>query len=214
MKKYINYLILTIIVLSQNVFASDELEAVYLKESNSQDFIFEQKENVTHEVFFFFSYHCPSCYKFKMYENEIEKFLKNNQNVKYYKIPVQFFKGWNKGAEMHYLSKNLNTEEKDIENKLYEFINTEKYSAENILGFLQTNINKNLTIEDVKNQLSSNKIKYQMEKSIELENKLNVEATPTIIVINKNKERFKIQPSINKDYKNMVISTLYLTFNN
>lgn len=194
-----------------NISFAENITANYLKESESQDFILNKnKENIDYEIFFFFSYHCPSCYKFQIYEEELEKYFKKEDNVKYYKIPVQFFKGWEKGAEMHYLTKNI-IPEKNLSSDLYKFINTQEYNIKNITNFLNNNSKKEITTEEVEQFLNSKKIKFQMENSIKFETELNVDATPTIIVINKNKERFKIKPSINQDYKNMVISAIYLT---
>lgn len=180
----------------------------YYQYKEKKDFVI--KDDKDYQVLFFFSYSCPSCNYFKVFEPTMKEYFEEREDVSYYQIPVQFFKSWQETAKIHFYLKNNNLEKES--NLVYEHIHKKGKTIKNeeeAKSFIQNNFKTN-----TKNLFNDAKIKKQLNGAIEIENYFNIDATPSIVVINKNKEAFLIKPSLSEDFKMMIVTAILLTKEN
>lgn len=165
-------------------------------------------DNKDYEVLYFFSYSCSSCYEFSnVFSNWVKTIDSNKIGVK--PIPVVFREHWVFTSKIYFISNSLGL--KDIDNKIFSYIhNNKKYiiSDNDILLFFKTiyDIDKDKIEPYLNNPILINAI----EQGTLIADKFDIPATPYFVVIDKNKNVFRLSHRISKSDLGLISSLNYL----
>lgn len=170
------------------------------------EFIQKENENINYEVIYFFNYGCEFCNEFEKY---LDVYLNAAKNINFIYKPIEMQEAWAEYAKAYYLGEFLNVDiHKDMFNDIH--INGNKKLMKNQLeNFFKTQYN----IDSKKFNAAYNSylIKYNLDKNENLADKFKVTGTPTIVVISKNGETYKVSPSISGGIFPMIATLTLLT---
>jgi thiol-disulfide isomerase/thioredoxin len=142
------------------------------------------------EVLYFFNYNCFSCFLLQPYISSWENTLKK-ENVRFEKISVDVKETWEFTTTLHFLMKILKF--KHFENEVFNEIHHKQrkfLSNKDVLYFLENKYN--LDVRAIKLTNNMRRLKYILNKSSEIKNRLEIEETP-VIVIQDNSFRYTIK---------------------
>lgn len=222
MYKIITFLI---ILLSSNTLKAEDFNYIKKQEiikdtkmtyyvSDSKylhDSVFNMDEDQEIEILYFFSYNCPSCFSFKDYFKQAELFVNEKNEIRLEKIPlfierdsINYY-----NAKLFFLRKMLGFKNY-FDDIIFNMIHNQGISiqSEEDINVLLENyalIDK----KEINTEYNNKRLKYRLEKSKEIAEKLKITSTPSI-VIHKNGKRYLINASDSENPYNMLVTLMYI----
>lgn len=164
------------------------------------------KDGIDYKILYFFSYGCPYCYDFENYK---QHFLNNkNKNIEFKHMPLTATPAWSDYTKAFFIGKSLNL---DIRKKIFKQVHIDGdkiLTKEKLYIFFSENYNVELDVFN--KQYDSMMTRFREQKYERLADKYEITGTPSIVVIYKNGETFKVSPTISGGIKDMMASTIYL----
>ncbi len=159
-------------------------------------FFLDNKDNNKYEVFYFYNYHCPSCYMFHPYILLWEKFFKEDNSI-ITKIPLNLKSEWKHNQDLFIFTKIYKIKsEQEIE--IFKSLIDQNIKLSN-KDLLKDFINSKFNISKTEIELKLNSSDYRiLNENINMVNDFfKVTSTPTII-INHDDKRYIIDVEKNK----------------
>jgi len=185
------------------------------KNSESQFFISNQKLDIKTKTFYptnknsqvveFFFYGCGHCKNFKPYiDNWTEK---RADKVSIIKVPAILDESWTHMARAFYVAHQLGIE-KDFSNKMFKAIheNDQKiYIKEQIQEFMLKEFQ--IDAKSFEKAWNSLRVRANMKLAEKMNQYYSIDATPSIVVINKDKKlTHKLSPRITGSPLNIIVN--------
>ena len=187
-------------------------------ESNKLDFtsertpekslLFDREENEVIQVLYFFSYGCPYCFKnddiIKVYKKYVE-----DKPISFHYVPIEVSIYMREYAKAYYMADSLKV---DIHDHLFKNIHINKkyiYNEETLVNYFVENFNTDYFL--TKNAYKSSFIKLKVMKNELLADKYNVTSTPTLVIVPKNGDSYKLSPAINGNLLKMMTDSVKIS---
>lgn len=211
MKKGFKTLMMTLLTLTSfSSFADDnKIEVGYVDLGHNEFTEKKYNENTEYEVLYFFNYGCSFCNSF---ERTLDIYLDNVDNVNFVYKPIYVQEAWNEYAKAFYVGQNLEIPHDQYHKKMFDDVHINK--------------NKLLTKKELEKYFSreyntpsgafhtaynSYSVTYKMKQNEKLADQFNVSGTPTLVIISKNGETYKVSPNISGGVFNMIATLVLLT---
>jgi len=174
------------------------------KKMKDGNFIFSEKDEVIAEVVYFFSYGCPHCFTF---DETLKIWLKDKPSTRSFRmIPVTFRQDWEELAKAYVISKEYGIL-KDTHEKLFKYIHNDKNrisTKDDLKRFYATNTD---ITENVFNSIyNSQSLNKKIKDYTYFQDFFDIQGTPNLLIIGKNKKVFKISPEYTKTPNNMILT--------
>ncbi|UKA04732.1 hypothetical protein [Photobacterium damselae] len=167
----------------------------------NQNFIFHERKEVKFEVLYFFNLNCPTCIRF-------EKFLKpwllrNQKNVSIREIPAPVKPSWQLANNVYFAAKILNprlsfleimSEQEKRRDAIYNYQSAEKF----------VNRFHHYSSDEIASVLFSETVFNLVDYSTDLYKKFDVSGTPTMILITRNHNTYKVSPEFTDTFPEML----------
>lgn len=188
---------------------ADSVIVQYTKKQDSK-FLFAEKPKVNFEVLYFYSNSCPHCYEFDPYVQNWKKQMRDD--VSFHYIPVTFQNNWEVTAKGSLIAKDLKLN--NFNNNIYEYIHKKGYRI-NKMEDLRDFFSDEYSIDtSVFNSLyNSVDINMRIEKYNKITDDFEVDGTPSLVLITKNKKTYITSPSSAQGPINAIFSLEYLMSN-
>lgn len=173
-------------------------------------FIFDDEKE--HQVIYLFSYSCPFCYAFSSYMQQWGSNLRDS--VSYYKIPASFSDGWGATSIAFIISKQLGINGDVFDSNVYRYIHEDRNKISNSDDLVKFFKDKYPEIESSKiEELYSSKAVIDAKKNFDIIiDQIDLEATPSILIISKNGDAHLTSPAIADGEFNAIFTIEYLIY--
>jgi len=140
------------------------------------------------QIIEFFSYSCPACYKIESKVSEFKNSIKNNDKIKFKKLPVVFHENWLNAAKLYFTVKKLDLGDKFND---YAFNTIHNNSSYTITEFDIRKMIDNFNLQHPKEKIDgrkfsdvfkSNIINRDVKQSMRLFYALNLKSSPVFVI--------------------------------
>jgi thiol:disulfide interchange protein DsbA len=178
------------------------------KKLDDSEFIFKEKENIKTEIIYFFSYGCPYC---KLFDESLKVWLKNKKNDRSFRIiPVTFRDDWMELAKAYAIAKESNIL-KETHANLFKYIHEEKnkiITKTDLIEFFATRTN--IKKDDFNSTYDSKKLKQNLKDYSYFQDFYDIQGTPNLLIIGKNRKVYKISPEYSGSPMSMILTAEFL----
>lgn len=173
-------------------------------------FLFDEKND--HQVIYLFSYSCPYCYAFSSYMQQWAGNLRDG--VSYHKMPVSFSNGWDATSIAYIISTVLKIDGNSFDSNVYKYIHEDNGVIKNKSDLVKFFKAKYPEIEssEIERLYSSKEVLSTKKRFDRLIDDVDLEATPSILVINKEGDIRMTSPAIAEGELNAIFTVEYLIY--
>lgn len=201
-------LIISLIFASVNSFSQD-VNIRFEEFGKTDKFVFGDNDKKDFEVLYFFSYSCPACYELNEVTMGWKKFnVDNSDNIEFRKIPVIFKDYWLFTSKAFFIANGLNLE---IDNKIYNYFHKEKkfiVDDESLIKFFKDEFN--IDKSKIMPFLKSPSLLKATAQAMVVADEFQIMGTPSFVVIDKEKNVYKVNKSLVKSKLELISTLTYL----
>tara|TARA_Y100001960_G_scaffold333998_2_gene443314 strand:+ start:7670 stop:8350 length:681 start_codon:yes stop_codon:yes gene_type:complete len=170
--------------------------------------LFDREKGEEIQVLYFFSYGCPYCFKNENIVKVYQKYAANKP-ISFHYVPIEVSMYMKEYAKAYYMADSLKV---DIHDHLFKNIHVNKkyiYNEDTLVNYFVENFDTDYFL--TKNAYKSSFIKLKIMKNELLADKYHITSTPTLVIVPKNGDSYKLSPTINGNLLNMMTDSVKIS---
>jgi thiol-disulfide isomerase/thioredoxin len=173
----------------------------------SDGFLFSNSENTDFEVLYFFSYSCPSCFRFSPI---LEEWKDNNikDNISFRSVPVTFQEYWRATAKAFFIGNLLNIETDSI----YDYHHVDRnfiIADQDVVRYFVEQ--HGFSEDELTPYIKSSEVENAIDQAMNIADQFEIPATPFFVVIDNESNVYRVSHRTSNTDLGVVLSLTYLT---